>query len=130
MAKSQPLFQNRGDCGLFSDDMATLTLFLLVLFNPVASWAVRPTPGVPALTSRASVSLSFVFLPLTAASCQPPRTFSRSSRSQSGSSEHTGVPEFCEMLGSARPRLTDSVCCLKGTGPWSARSPVQVAIGS
>ena len=51
------------DCDLFSIDvLATLTLFLLVLLNPAASGAVRPTPSVPALTSRASVSLSFVFL--------------------------------------------------------------------
>ena len=61
---------------------------------------------------------------------QPPLACCRSSWSQSGSSEHTGVPEFCEMLGSARPRLTVSVCCLKGAGPRSARSPVQVATAS
>ena len=31
------------------------------------------------------------------------------------------------MLGSMRPWLTVSVCCLKGAGPRSTRSPVQVA---
>ena len=50
------------DRGPFSTDvLATLTLFLLVLLNPAAPRAVRPTPGVPALTSRAGASLSFVF---------------------------------------------------------------------
>ena len=59
----------RRDCGPFSTDvLATLTLFLLVLLNPAASRAVRPTPGVPALTSRAGASLSFVFLTPPAAS--------------------------------------------------------------
>ena len=53
------------DRGPFSTDvLATLTLFLLVLLNPAASRDVRPTPGVPALTSRAGASLSFVFLTL------------------------------------------------------------------
>ena len=33
-----------------------------MLLNPAASRDVRPTPGVPALTSRASAPLSFVFL--------------------------------------------------------------------
>ena len=61
------------------------------------------------------------------ASRQPPRARSRSSRSQSGSSEHTGVPELREMLGGVRSRLTVSVCCLEGAGPRSAHSPVQVA---
>ena len=46
------------DCGPFSTDvLATLTLLLLVLLNPAASRDVRPTPGVPALTSRAGASL-------------------------------------------------------------------------
>ena len=64
----------RRDCGPFSTDvLATLTLFLLVLLNPAASRAVRPTPGVPALTSRAGASLSFVFLTPPAAS-HPART--------------------------------------------------------
>ena len=31
------------------------------------------------------------------------------------------------MLGGARSRLTVSVCCLKGVGPRSTCSPVQVA---
>ena len=60
------------DCGPFSTDvLATLTLFLFVLLDPAASRAVRPTPGVPALTSWASASLSFVFLMLPAAPRAP-----------------------------------------------------------
>ena len=62
VAESQPLSQNRGDRGPFStDDLVTLTLFLLVLLNPEVSQDVRPTAGVPALTSSAGASLSFVF---------------------------------------------------------------------
>ena len=58
------------DHGPFSTDvLATLTLFLLVLLNLASSRDVCPTPGVPALTSRSSVSLSFVFLTLPATSC-------------------------------------------------------------
>ena len=58
------------DCGPFSTDvLATLTLLLLVLLNSAASQDVRPTPGIPALTSRAGASLSFVFLTLPAANC-------------------------------------------------------------
>ena len=58
------------DRGPFSTDvLATLTVLLLVLLNSAASRDVRPTPGVPALTSRASASLSFVFLTRPAASC-------------------------------------------------------------
>ena len=54
--------------GLFSTDLlATLTLFLLVLLNPAACRAVHPTPAVPALTSMAGASLSFVFLTPSAA---------------------------------------------------------------
>ena len=98
-----------------------------MLLNPAASQAVRPTPGIPALTSRAGASLSFVFPTPPAASRQPPRTGSRSSRSQPRSSEHTGAPELREMLGGARSRLTDSVCCFQSGGPRSARSLVQVA---
>ena len=74
-AESQPLSQNRGDRGPFSTDvLATLTLLLLVLLNPAASRDVRHTPGIPALTSSAGASLSFVFLMLPAASrpaCTP-----------------------------------------------------------
>ena len=58
----------RDRSSLSTDVLATLTLFLLVLLNPAASRAVRPTPGIPGLTSRASVSLSFVFPTLPAAS--------------------------------------------------------------
>ena len=51
------------DCGPFyTDVLATLTLFLLVLLNHAESRDMRPTPGIPALTSRAGASLSFVFL--------------------------------------------------------------------
>ena len=118
-----------------------------MLLNPAASQAVCPTPGIPALTSKAGVSLSFVFLtpPATSRrlpracswsswsqsavsrvpSASPPappcrwpvsrpRARSRSSQTQSGSSEHTGVPEFREMLGGTRSRLTVSVCSLTG----------------
>ena len=67
-----------------------------MLLNPAASWDVRPTPGVPGLTSGAGTSLSFVFVTLPAAP-----VCSRSSRSQSGSSEHTGVP--CEVWWCALP---------------------------
>ena len=57
------------DCGPFSIDvLATLTLFLLVLLNPAASWDVRPTLGIPALTPRAGASVYFVFLTPPAAS--------------------------------------------------------------
>ena len=49
------------DHGPFTDVLATFTLFLLVLLNPVVSRDVRPTPGVPAFTSRAGVSLSLCF---------------------------------------------------------------------
>ena len=63
------------DCGQFSTDvLATLILLLLVLLNSAVSLDVRPTPSVPALTSRAGASLSFVFLMLPAAShpaCAP-----------------------------------------------------------
>ena len=99
----------------------------MVLLNPAASQAVRPTSSFPALTSRAGASLSFVFPTRPAASRQPPRTRCRSSQSQPRSSEHTGAPELREMLGGARSRLTDSVCLFQGAGPRSARSPVQVA---
>ena len=59
------------DCRLLSTDvLATLTLFLLVMLNPAASRDVRPTPGIPALTSSAGASPSFVFLtPPAAPAC-------------------------------------------------------------
>ena len=73
------------DRGPFSSVvLATLTLFLLVLLNPAASQAVRPTSSIPALTSRAGMSLSFVFPTPPAASRHPPCTGSQSSLSQSG----------------------------------------------
>ena len=57
------------DHGPFStDDLGTLTLFLLVLLNPAVSQDVRPTPGILALTSRGNASLSFVLLTSPAAS--------------------------------------------------------------
>ena len=128
VAESQPLSQNRGDCGLFSfDDLATLTLFLLVLLNPAASWDVCPTPGIPAFTSRARASLSFVFLTPPAASCQPPPC----APGAPGLSLVPGsTPEFRKKSGGTRSWFTVSVCCLEGAGPRSARSPVQVAIAS
>ena len=64
-AEIQPLSQNRGIAARspFSTDvLGTLTQFLLVLLNPAASRDVRPTRGIPALTSWADASLSFVFL--------------------------------------------------------------------
>ena len=113
-----------------------------MLLNPAASRAVCPTPSVPALTSRASLSLFFVFLTppaaprvlpelpvsvccLTGAVCesarspvqvarQPPHARSRSSQSQSISSEHTGTLEFREKSGGTCSRLRVSFCCLVG----------------
>ena len=69
------------------------------------------------------MSLSFVFLTPPATSCQLPATpaSSRSSRSQSGSSERTGVPVFC--LVACVPRLTVSVCSLAGAGPRVRLAP-------
>ena len=115
------------DHGPFSSDvLATLTLILLVPLNPVVSRDVRPTPGVPTLTSRAGVSLSFLFLTPPAAPVHP-----LSSRSQSGSSKHTGAPVFS--LVASVPRITVSVCFLSGAGPRvppPPPSPVQVATAS
>ena len=114
------------DHGPFSSDvLATLTLILLVPLNPVVSRDVRPTPGVPTLTSRAGVSLSFLFLTPPAAPVHP-----LSSRSQSGSSKHTGAPVFS--LVASVPCITVSVCFLSGAGPRvpPPRSPVQVATAS
>ena len=124
VAESQPLSQNRGDCGLFStDDLATLTLFLLVCSTLQRLRMVRLTAGVPALTSRAGASLSFLFpTPPAAPTC------SWSSRSQSGSSERTGALVFS--LVARVLWLTVSVCSLVGASPQSARSPVQVATAS
>ena len=123
VAESQPLSQNRGDCGLFStDDLATLTLFLLVCSTLQRLRMVRLTAGVPALTSRAGASLSFLFpTPPAAPTC------SWSSRSQSGSSEHTGAPFHS---GGVRSPLTVSVCSIAGALRKSAGSPVQVATAS
>ena len=119
------------DCRPFSTDvLATLPLLLLVLLNPAASRNVCPTPGVPALTSRASTSLSFVFITLPATSCQPPHACSQSSWSQSGSSEHTWIPEFHEMSGGACSRLMVSVRCFTSAVRKSNHSPVQVDTAS
>ena len=63
----QPLSEQRDHGRFFTDVLATLTLFLLVLLNPAACRAVHPTPAVPALTSMAGASLSFVFLTPSAA---------------------------------------------------------------
>ena len=126
VAESQPLSQNRGNCGPFStDDLAILTLFLLVLLNPAASRDVRPTPSVLALTSRAGVSLSFVFLTPSAPLCAP--------GAPGLSLDPVSAPEFQSSVRSlvARiPRLTVSVCSLVGAGPRVRCSPVQVATAS
>ena len=124
VAESQPLSQNRGDCGLFStDDLATLTLFLLVCSTLQRLRMVRLTAGVPALTSRAGASLSFLFpTPPAAPTC------SWSSRSQSGSSERPGAPVFS--LVARVPRLMVSVCSLGGAGLRVCLLPVQVATAS
>ena len=87
--------------------LATLTLFLLVLLNPTTSRDMRPTAGIPALTSRAGTSLSFVFLTPPAASL--PRVL-RSSVSVWFT--HSGAPVF--RLAARVPRVTVSVCSLAG----------------
>ena len=127
---SASVSEQRDSSPVSTDVLATLTLLLLLLLNPAAYWNVHPTPGVPVLTSRASASLSFVFLMRSAASRQPFCACSQSFRSQSGSSEHTGILEFHEKSGGARSQLTVSVCCLAGAGPRVPHSPVQAAIAS
>ena len=103
------------DCGLFSTDvLAALTLFLLVLLNPAAFRDVRPTPGVPALTSRASASLSFVFLTLPATSCQPPP---RVPGAPGLSPVPVSTPELHFSLVARVPWLMVSVCSLVGASP-------------
>ena len=97
-------------------------MFLLVLLNPAASRDVRPTPGIPALTSRAGASLSFVFLTPPAAS-HP----AHAPGAPGLSLDPVSAPELREMVGGTRSRLTDSVCCFQSADPRSARSPVQVA---
>ena len=71
VAKSLLLSQNReiAVCPPLSS-LANLTLFLLVLLNPITSRDVCPTASFPALTSRASISLSFVYLTPPATSHQ------------------------------------------------------------
>ena len=75
-----------------------------MLLNPAASQAVRPTPGIPALTSRAGASLSFVFPTPPATSRQSPAA-------------PRGLPE-----------LPVSVWCLAGANRESTCSPVQLAL--
>ena len=116
------------DCRPFSTDvLATLTLLLLVLLYPAASRAVRPTPGISALTSRAGPSLSFLFLTPPAASrpaCAP--------GAPGLSLDPVSTPEFRSSVRClvARAPSSRSLCCLKGAGPWSTRSPMQVATAS
>ena len=94
--------------------MASLTLFLLVLLNPAVSWDVRPTPGVPALTSRAGASLSFALLTPPAAS-RPCARASPSSLLQCGS----------RMLRSSGFQ-SGRVCAFSGSWSQSALSRVPV----
>ena len=108
------------DRGPFSTDvLATLTLFLLVPLNPAAARVVNPTPGIPAVTSRAGASLSFVFLIPPATSRQLPAAAARSwsSWSQSGSSERTGAP--FQSGGARSPR----VCPLPRAGGYHFPAP-------
>ena len=112
---------------------------------------MRPTPGIPALTSRASKCLSFVFL--TPPATSHPRTGSRascfsvvrvhsgaqvfslvarallSSRSQSGSSERTRALVFIldthPFPGSGSQSVLSCVPFRE-----SGRSPVQEAVAS
>ena len=102
------------DRGPFSTDvLATLTLFLLVPLNPAASRNVRPTPGIPALTSRAGASLSFVFLTPPATSRQPPPC---APGAPGLSLAPVSTPEFRFSLVVCVPRLMVSVCSLVGAG--------------
>ena len=115
------------DRGPFSTDvLATLTLFLLVLLNPAALQVVRPTPVIPALTSWASASLSFVFLTPPAASRQPPRAPGAPGLSL----DPVSTSEFREKSGGTRSLLTFPVCFLAGAGPRVRLLPVQVASAS
>ena len=93
-----------------------------MLLNPAASRDVHRTPGVPALTFRARVSLSFVFLMLPAAS-HP----TQAPGAPGLSLDPVSTLEFREMPGGARSRLTVSVCFLMSAISESAPSPVQVA---
>ena len=70
VAESQPLSQNRG----FTDrsplgSSGHFNSVSVGAAKPYMSRDVRPTAGVPALTSRASTPLSFVFLTPPATSC-------------------------------------------------------------
>ena len=113
------------DRGPFStDDLATLTLCLLVLLSPAVSQDVRPTPGVPALTSRSGASLSCVFLTPPAVSRQlPPRA--------PGAPGVSLVPvsglELRFSIWCTCSPLTVTVCFLMGAIRESTRSPMQVA---
>ena len=110
------------DHGPFPTDvLATLTLFLLVLLNPAASWDVCLTPGIPALTSRAGASLSFVFLTPPAASCPhalpelPVSVWIQLAHRSSVSVWFACAPVF--RLVACVPRLMVSVCCLVDASP-------------
>ena len=103
------------DRGPFSTDvLSTLTLLPLVLLHPATCQDVRPTPGAPALTSRASALLSFVFLTPPAASRQPPP---RAPRAPGLSLDPVSTPEFREKSGGAHSPLMVPVCFLAGAGP-------------
>ena len=151
VAVSQPLSQNRGiavrsplsSSGLFN------SVSVSAAKNPAASRVVRPTPGVPALTSRAGMSLSFVLLTLPAAPhtlpsslfqsnssvCSGALVFSLdtrvlpSSRFQSSSSEHSGAPDF-SMVAHAFPGSRSQSALSRVLVRKSGPLPVQVATAS
>ena len=109
--RNSPSVTERRDCGPFPTDvLASLTLFLLVLFNPAVSRAVRLTPGIPALTSRAGTFLSFVFL-------TPP-----------AAPTHSEAPAL--ILGARVPGSRSQSALLRVPVRKSAHSPVQVATPS
>ena len=114
----------RRDCGPFSTDvLATLTLLLLVLLNPAASRDMRPTPGVPALTFRAGVSLSFMSLTPPAASW--PHALQSS---VSVWFVHSGAPVFSLVVHVPGSRSQSALSQVPVRE--SARSPMQVATAS
>ena len=88
--------------------------------NPAAPRAVCPTASVPALTSTASTSLSFVFLTPPAAPARSRAPFQCGSRTLQGSGFQTGRARRIPRLTSQSALTWVPVC-------ESARSPVQVA---
>ena len=103
--------------------LATLTLLLLVLLNPAASRDMRPTPGVPALTFRAGVSLSFMSLTPPAASW--PHALQSS---VSVWFVHSGAPVFSLVVHVPGSRSQSALSQVPVRE--SARSPMQVATAS